>query len=279
MNVGRNPKSAEVVALSRESAGWQYVSFSVWDLKAGQTIGDTTGAEEVGLVVLSGTVAIDSPAGSWQSVGRRGSVFDGNPYVVYLPPSTDFVVTAVTDTQVARAAALVADGEVVTSDAYLITPDDILVEQRGEGNARRSIRHLLEADRPANHLFLVECVTPSGNWSSYPPHKHDMDDYPRETYLEETYYHRIQPDQGFGFQRIYTRDDGRDDGIVIKDGSLVAVAAGYHPVVVAPGYELYYLNVMAGPIREWRFTDDPDHAWVKANWDAYGTEVKRKVVP
>ena len=116
----------------------------------------------------------------------------------------------------------------------------------------------VEADRPAERLFLVEAITPSGNWSSYPPHKHDVDDPPRETYLEETYYHRFRPAQGFGFQRIYTSDRSVEKAIVITDGTLVMVPGGYHPVVTAPGYTLYYLNVMAGPVRQWRVTFDPD---------------------
>jgi 5-deoxy-glucuronate isomerase len=171
----------------------------------------------------------------------------------------------VTDCEVARAGAKADRG----ADAQLIRPEEITEELRGEGNAQRLIRHVLEADRPAEHLFLVEAITPSGNWSSYPPHKHDTDDPPRETYLEETYYHRINPHQGFGFQRVYTRDGELDEAVVIEDGTLVMVAKGYHPVVVAPGYDLYYLNVMAGPLREWRFNNDPDHAWVAESWQPY----------
>jgi len=220
----------------------------------------------VGLVVLSGTVSIDSAAGRWENVGDRKSVFDGKPYVVYLPPGTDFTIVAETPAEVARAGSLAETGP----DAYLITPGEIAEETRGRGNAERTIRHLLEADRPAQRLFLVECITPNGNWSSYPPHKHDTDAYPTETRLEEIYYHRLNPSQGFGFQRVYTHGKNGDEAIVIRDGVLVAVRAGYHPVVVAPGYELYYLNVMAGPIREWRFTDDPDHLWVSKGWPPYG---------
>ena len=131
---------------------------------------------------------------------------------------------------------------------------------------------MLEASSPAESLFLVEVITPGGHWSSYPPHKHDTDDPPRETYLEETYYHRFQPAQGFGFQRVYTPDRALDEAIVIEDGTLVLVPRGYHPVTAAPGYDLYYLNVMAGPVREWRFTDDPDHKWVAEAWRPYGVD-------
>jgi 5-deoxy-glucuronate isomerase len=258
------------VSLSQEDAGWKYISFRLWNLRAGQIIREETGGEEVGLVILSGRASVSSEKRDWGTIGARESVFDGPPYVVYFPPGTDFSVMAESECQVARAGAVASRGP----DAYLISPADVKEDPRGEGNARRCIRHVLEADRPAEHLFLVEVITPSGNWSSYPPHKHDTEDYPRETYLEEVYYHRIRPSQGFGFQRVYSPDRGTDSSIVIRDGSLVVVPFGYHPAVIAPGYELYYLNVMAGPIREWRFTDDPDHAWVSAGWPAYGAAAR-----
>jgi 5-deoxy-glucuronate isomerase len=167
---------------------------------------------------------------------------------------------------VARAGAKAERG----AEPRLITPEEIGEEVRGEANAQRFVRHVLEADRPAEHLFLVEVITPNGNWSSYPPHKHDQNAPPQETYLEETYYHRIRPSQGFGFQRVYTRDREMDEAVVIEDGTLVMVPKGYHPAVIAPGYDLYYLNVMAGPVREWRFNDDPDHKWVAESWRPYG---------
>jgi 5-deoxy-glucuronate isomerase len=242
------------------------VSFKVWRLRPDQTVQDNTAGEEVGLVILSGTVTVGSSRGAWQEIGRRENVFEGKPYVVYLPPDTAFTVTALTACEVARAGSRADRG----AEARLIVPDEIGEEVRGEQNAQRFIRHVLEADSPVERLFLVEVITPSGNWSSYPPHKHDTNNPPQETYLEETYSHRIQPPQGFGFQRVYARDGSLDEAIVIEDGTLVMVPRGYHPTVIAPGYDLYYLNVMAGPVREWRFTDDPDHAWVAKSWRPYG---------
>jgi 5-deoxy-glucuronate isomerase len=254
-----------VLDVDQKRAGWKYVSFKVWRLGAGQEVADDTGGEEVGLVVLSGKVTVRTAQDAWQGIGERASVFEGKPYVVYLPPHTGFTLTAVTECEVARAGARAEGG----APARLIRPEDIAEETRGEANAQRFIRHVLEADRPAEHLFLVEAITPNGNWSSYPPHKHDVNDPPYETYLEETYYHRFRPQQGFGFQRVYTHDGALDEAVVIEDGTLVMVPRGYHPAVVAPGYDLYYLNVMAGPVREWRFNDDPDHAWVAKSWRPY----------
>ncbi len=255
-----------LLAVTPREAGWKYVSFKVWRLHPGQIVKDRTSDEEVGLVVLSGKVTIRSSEGTWEAIGERESVFDGRPYVVYLPPGTDFALEGVTRCEIARCGSIAEKG----ASAQLITPQEIGEETRGEGNAQRYIRHLLEADRPAEHLFLVEVITPSGNWSSYPPHKHDTDNPPQETYLEETYYHRVKPDQGFGFQRVYTADRSMDEAILVEDGTLVLVPRGYHTVSVAPGYDLYYLNVMAGPVREWRFNNDPAHVWVSDQWRPYG---------
>ena len=105
-------------------------------------------------------------------------------------------------------------------------------------------------------------ITPSGNWSSYPPHKHDRDDLPHESQLEETYYHRFSPPQGYGVQRVYTDDRSLDETLAVGDGDVVLVPKGYHPVGAPHGYDLYYLNVMAGPKRIWRFHNDPAHEWL-----------------
>jgi len=134
--------------------------------------------------------------------------------------------------------------------------------ERGSGSSHRVIHNILMADQPAESLLITEVVTPGGNWSSYPPHKHDTDDPPRECYLEETYYHRLRRPSGFAVQRVYTADRGLDETITVRDGDVVLVPRGYHPVAAAAGYDLYYLNVMAGPRREWLTTTDPDHAWL-----------------
>jgi len=144
----------------------------------------------------------------------------------------------------------------------LILPEDIEVEIRGSGNMEREIRPILMEERPAERLLVVEVITPNGHWSSYPPHKHDRDDRPRETYLEETYYHRIRPEGGFAFQRVYTEDRSLDETLTFHDGDVVLVPRGYHAVSTPPGYDLYYLNVMAGPIREWKVKNDPEHEWL-----------------
>jgi 5-deoxy-glucuronate isomerase len=116
-------------------------------------------------------------------------------------------------------------------------------------------------DQGADSLLVVEVLTPAGHWSSYPPHKHDHDDPPRQSRLEETYYHRIKPGRGFGLQRVYAYDTAFDETLTFRDRDCVLVPRGYHTVSAPPGYDLYYLNVMAGPSRIWAVVNDPDHEW------------------
>jgi 5-deoxy-glucuronate isomerase len=135
-------------------------------------------------------------------------------------------------------------------------------EVRGHGSMERRIHNILMEGGDAESLLVTEVLTPAGHWSSYPPHKHDTDDPPRETLLEETYYHRLRPVHGFGLQRVYSGDGSLDESVAFGDGDVVLVPRGYHTVSAPPGYELYYLNVMAGPRREWKIQNDPEHEWL-----------------
>jgi 5-deoxy-glucuronate isomerase len=143
-----------------------------------------------------------------------------------------------------------------------IDPAAILVEQRGSGNTARRIHHLLPPAAEAGRLIAFEVFTPGGNWSSYPPHKHDTENPPVEARLEELYFYRFAKSQGFAFARVYTPDRTLDEAMTPMDGDVVLVPRGYHPVGAPAGYDCYYLNVMAGPNRAWHFTIDPDHAWL-----------------
>jgi 5-deoxy-glucuronate isomerase len=130
------------------------------------------------------------------------------------------------------------------------------------GSNTRYVCDILPQTEPAHSLLVVEVITPPGNSSSYPPHKHDSDNIPKESQLEETYYHRLNPSQGFAFQRVYTDSRDLDESICVEDHDVVKVPRGYHPVVVPHGYTSYYLNVMAGPTRVWHFHNDPAHEWM-----------------
>jgi len=240
--------------VSPRSAGWKYVGFEVLALERGDVVERTTQDREVCMVVLSGTADIDA----WRDVCSRASVFDGPPDAAYLPPGRRLLIAGKSERcEVALCWAPAKKG----AEAALIRAADIKPFQRGAGGTARTIHNILMEDRSAESLLVTEVLTPAGNWSSYPPHKHDTDDPPRETYLEETYYHRLKRPEGFAVQLVYTDDRSLDEAIQVRDGDVVLVPRGYHPVAAWPGYDLYYLNVMAGPIRRWLVTTDPDHRW------------------
>lgn len=235
--------------------GLYYVDLTIFRLRPGdrEAMGARPGREQA-LVVLSGRVEI-SGAGV---VGERESVFSDRPAtVLYLPPGDEAVVTARSDAELALAGAP-AEGTVACV-RRLVVPEAVPVEVRGEGVTERRVHHLLEGPGEAERLLLVEVVTPGGHWSSFPPHKHDTEEPPAEAFLEEIYYYHIDPPQRWAFQRVY-RADGWGEAIAAGDGEGVIVPRGYHPVSAPPGTAVYYLNVMAGPRRDWHFTVDPDFA-------------------
>ncbi len=249
--------NASVVKVTPESAGWKYVGFEVVKLEAGGVAERTSDGAEVCLVPIRGACSVSSGSEVWE-VGGRESPFDGPPHALYLPPGTGYRISSGTGLELAICSAPAERGV----EAFLVRPEDIEVEVRGSGNMEREVRPILMAERDVESLLVVEVVTPNGHWSSYPPHKHDRDAPPEETYLEETYYHRMRPENGFAVQRVYTDDRSLDETLTVGDGDVVLVPRGYHPVSAPPGYDLYYLNVMAGPIREWVFKNDPDHEWL-----------------
>jgi 5-deoxy-glucuronate isomerase len=255
---GMPDEDGSVVRVTPESAGWGYVGFEVLRLAGGRTVERETGGEEVCLVLLEGFCNVSAGGNGWRGIGGRDSVFESPPYAVYLPPGTDFAVEADSYLELAVCSAPAGNGV----EPFLVRPEDIEVEVRGSGNAERRVHPILMAEGQAERLLVVEVLTPNGHWSSYPPHKHDRDDLPHESYLEETYYHKIQPPQGFALQRVYTEDRSLDETMTVVDGDTVLIPRGYHSVSAPPGYDLYYLNVMAGPVREWKFKNDPNHEWL-----------------
>ncbi len=237
-------------------AGWRYVGFSLYKLKAGDTAAEATGSNEVILVMIEGKAAIKGAGKDWGVLGDRMNVFEKTPpHCLYLPNDTDWEAVAETDCTIAICQAPGKGGH----EARKIGPDNITLTQRGEGSNERHINNIaMEAEDYCDSLLVTEVFTPAGNWSSFPSHRHDEDDFPRVTYLEETYYHRINPGQGWGIQRVYTDDGSLDEVMAVKDGDVVCVPRGHHPCGAPHGFEMYYLNVMAGPRRAWRFVPAPE---------------------
>lgn len=248
-------KAAE--GITPESAGWDYLGFKTVHLEVGVTLAAVTGSNETALVWLGGRAEVPG----FGTIGGRADVWDGKPHALVLPPGTEYEIRTETGCDLAIVSAP-AQSEL---PPRLIRPDDVRIEIRGSGVTERRIHWVVAEQDPAARLILVEVFTPAGHWSTFPPHKHDTDDPPRERALEEIYYYRIRPEQGFAFQAIYTADRSLDMALRPRHGDLVLVPRGYHVVSAAPGYECYYLNAMAGAVREWRFTTDPDHAWLLPN--------------
>jgi 5-deoxy-glucuronate isomerase len=241
------------------SAGWGHVGFEAVTVRPGTTVARDTGDRECCVVVVQGTVEVRSAHGDWTGLGGRPDPWSGRPDAAYLPPGTRFEVSG--DGEVGLCFAPAPSGGAA---ARVLPGDAIEPELRGHGHQERTVHPILMADREADSLLVCEVLTPAGNWSSYPPHKHDVDDPPRETFLEETYYHRVSPAPGFGLQRVYTDDRSLDETVSFGDRDCVLVPRGYHTVSAPPGYEVYYLNVMAGPVRSWAIANDPDHEWTIA---------------
>ena len=227
------------------------------------------------MVILSGSLNVDSPAGKWENIGVRSSVFEGLPYALYFPRHTSFSLTANTPVEIAVATAPTDQDHA----ACLISPADIGVEIRGGGNATRQINNIIPPGFDCHRLVLVEVYTPGGNWSSYPPHKHDTHRLDSagillEAALEETYFYKIDLPNGFAMQRIYTDDNspihhsnqGFDALVVPTTNDVVLVPAGYHPVSSPPGYTTYYLNALAGSAQSLANFEDPHHAWTKTTF-------------
>jgi 5-deoxy-glucuronate isomerase len=204
---------------------------------------------------VQGTAHVRSPHGEWRDLGGRASPFDGPTDGAYLPPHTTLELEG--DGEVALCWAPANGG----APARVLPGDRVPVETRGHGAQERYVRNILMGDEAADALLVTEVITPAGHWSSYPPHKHDRDALPAESRLEETYYHRVEPPQGFGLQRVYTDDRTLDASVSFGDRDCVLVPRGYHTVSAPPGYAVYYLNVMAGPVRAWAVANDPDHEW------------------
>jgi len=241
------------------SAGWKYLSFAVIALEPGRMLSENTNSEEAVIVPLTGHATI-SYAGESHSVGRK-DLFREPTDVVYLPPRTDFTVTASEPFEVAigRAPAV---GKL---PPRLIRREDMPAFVRGGANVSRGVNVLLDSDELTERLTVYEIRPPSGNWSSFPPHRHDGRG--QSSYHEETYYYRLTPADGFALQRIYTRDTDLDLAVCVNDGDLVLVHEGYHAVVNAPGTNAYYLNFLAGDTRKMSPVNDPHYDWIKERWD------------
>lgn len=261
----RRPDGSGGVLVKPVQAGWRYLAFSTRRIRGGTGLTFGSGPVETVVVVLSGR---DVEVRGIGTLPGRASPFAELPSAVYVPAGRRVRVRAKEDTELAIAFAPLSGRDGVAADPILLTPDDIAVEIRGAGNASRQINHIVAPSFPADRLEIVEVLTPSGNWSSWPPHKHDVDDMPGEAVLEEVYHYRFRRPEAWGIQRVYRADRSRDGIWEVREGDVVIVPDGYHPFSAAHGDDAYYLNALAGDRRTMACSFDPDLDWVRGTWEA-----------
>jgi 5-deoxy-glucuronate isomerase len=254
-------QSGELLRFTREQVGWEWMSFVVRRLLPGESLSLKTKDEEMGLVFLGGRCIADWGEGK-KSIGGRKNVFEGLPYALYLPSAGGVDLQAETLCEIAECRV----PSTASLQPRLITPQDILSNLRGGENASRQIVDVMPPGFPADKLVVVEVYTPGGNWSSYPPHKHEVHNPPEEVDLDEIYYYRMKEPRAFAFQNLYSSDGARSSILKVHDGDAVLVRDGYHPVVAGPGYDVYYLNFLAGSSRSMMVTEDPEHVWLRSSW-------------
>jgi 5-deoxy-glucuronate isomerase len=264
-----------VLSVTPEIAGWELISLQVRRLAARECWSSRTGGNELALVNLTGRYAVYSSRGEWRGIGGRDTVFSGAGHALYLPRHTEFTVTAEQGGEFALAWVPTDQDHL----PFLIRPEQVSVSVRGGDNNSRQIVDLLAPGSPVHRLVLVEVYTPGGNWSSYPPHKHDLHQVDEgghlaQARLEEVYLYRFDRPHGYAYQRVYTDATSPlhaagfpiDALVRPEENCAVLVPEGYHPVASPPGYTTYYLNVLAGSAQSLANYEDPRYSWVKQTY-------------
>ncbi|MFI5225460.1 MAG: 5-deoxy-glucuronate isomerase [Candidatus Limnocylindrales bacterium] len=272
-----------VVDTDPARAGWRYLSFRAFGLADGETTILEHPEQEAAIVTISGggvDVAVDD--GTPLKLPGRPTVFEGMPWSAYVPAGS---TTRITGRPLPGRRSVVAVAQAprtgragVSAVPILVGPNDVEIEIRGRGNATRQVNNLMMPEFPADRLLICEVFTPAGNWSGWPPHRHDFDDPPREAVLEETYFYQLSRPEGWAIQRVYERNGSGDRVMVVHHGDLVIVDRGYHPFASTQGYDAYYLNALAGDRRTMANTDDPDLAWVRTLWPSMEADPRLPLV-
>lgn len=239
-----------------EDSDLAYIQFGLLNLSEDQSWEHTFAGRETVLVILGGRCDAEADGNTWANIGQRADVFAGRATAIYLPPDRTVKLVGRGDVEIAVCSAPAEKG----AETTLIAPSEVTSAERGADNFARRVDDIVTQKVAAHRILVGETYNPPGLWSSYPPHKHDVHSPPDQYKLEEVYHFRLKPQQGFGIQRVY--GDQLDESYAVKTGDTVAISTGFHPVVAAPGYELYYLWILAGEERILKPSEDPAHAWV-----------------
>lgn len=241
-----------------KTAGLEFVSFAILQLKADESYSLNTKEKEMVLVLLKGNCDIMIDDKKYNNLSRK-NVFEQNATALYIPRKRNITINAKHDLQLALAFAPAQnDNEII-----FIPPEQVREKIVGKETYQRRVVDIVHSEYKVDRLVVGETYNQPGKWSSYPPHRHDFDNYPAEINMEEIYFFKIEPTQGFGFIRIYTDDKHIDKSYAVENGAVVILPEGYHPVAAAPGYKLYYLWILAGRQRILCPNDDPNHNWIK----------------
>ena len=233
--------------------------FGIISLNQGQEYSAENGDYEVALIVLGGKCSVSGEGFDFSGIGERKDVFSGKPCTVYLPSGTSYTISADTDVEIAWTASPTS----FKTEPYMITPEQVKAVHIGNENYQRDAYLVLTDECPSDHFFIGEAFVPSGNHASYPPHRHDADNLPEEVDMEEVYFFRFNPQQGYGIQKIYTDDRSIDFTCTVEENDTTLIPEGYHPVINAPGYTMYYLWIMTGGNhRKFLNVIDPKHKWI-----------------
>jgi 5-deoxy-glucuronate isomerase len=273
------PVAGGAVSVDPRRAGWRYLSFEVRPVDAGGTVVAAAAGQETCVVVTAGRdVTIEGGGDRWTLEGRTGPFAD-LPSALWLPDGRELRIAIGSGSGAVAIARAPRSGRPgVATEPIQVRPGDVAVETRGAGNATRQINHIVAPGFPADRLEVVEVLTPSGNWSSWPPHKHDVDDMPDEAVLEEVYHYRFRRPAAWAIQRVYRPDRSRDALFEVRDGDVVLVTDGYHPFSATHGDDAYYLNALAGDRRTMACSFDPDLDWVRSTWDAMAPDPRVPLV-
>jgi 5-deoxy-glucuronate isomerase len=245
--------------LAADDLRLEYLSFDFIRLSEGEMHQDSLADREATFVVVSGRCNFEVAGSRYEGIGGRANPFEGKAFAVYAPVGADYRVEALSDLEIAVCFSKAS----VRKAPLLITPDQVKEKVVGKGNWQRSVYDIVDASVDACRLLVGETINPPGNWSSAPPHRHDVDNLPEEVNLEEAYFFRVDPPQGFGVIRVYNDELSLDETYSVQNDDLVLIPEGYHPVAALAGYRVYYLWMLAGEKRMLQPRDDPRHAWVK----------------
>lgn len=242
-----------------ERGEMQYIEFGVFKGGAGDAFQIDTAEYEAVLVVLSGRCHLQVNGQVYPNVGGRRSVFDGNAWSLYAPNHTPIEIQVVDEAEVAISKTRVP----AESPTRLIPPEEVVIRDVGVWNWRRDVKDIVDKRTPAARLVVGETINPPGNWSSWPPHKHDVHRPPTESKQEEVYFFKVQPADSFGVARLYTAEGDVDEVYPIRENSVLLIKRGYHPIAAAPGTRVYYLWTLAGESRDLIPNDAPNYRWMK----------------